>query len=55
MVERVFGEHIRIATTIDPSLIGGAVVDAGDTRYDGSIATILHRLSQAMKAKSMGA
>ena len=43
---RRFGREVRIAATLDPSLIGGAVVRAGDLVIDGSLAGRLRRLEQ---------
>ena len=43
-----FGREVALQTAVDPSLIGGAVVDAGDIVIDGSIRTKLARLGAAL-------
>lgn len=43
-----FGRDVALETAVDPSLIGGAVVDAGDVVIDGSIRTKLARLGAAL-------
>lgn len=43
-----FGREVALETAVDPSLIGGAVVDAGDVVIDGSIRTKLARLGAAL-------
>jgi F-type H+-transporting ATPase subunit delta len=43
-----FGRDVELATAIDPALIGGAVIDAGDVVIDGSIRTKLARLGAAL-------
>lgn len=40
-----FNRKVRVHTEVDPSLIGGAVVRAGDTVIDGSIKSRLERLA----------
>lgn len=47
-LKRRFGREVELATAVDPSLIGGAVVDAGDIVIDGSIRTKLARLGAAL-------
>lgn len=47
-LKRRFGREVALATAVDPSLIGGAVVDAGDVVIDGSIRTKLARLGAAL-------
>jgi F-type H+-transporting ATPase subunit delta len=49
-LKRRLGRDIRIHTRIDASLIGGAVVRAGDLVIDGSLKGRLERLSSAMTA-----
>jgi F-type H+-transporting ATPase subunit delta len=44
------GRDVRVHTRIDASLIGGAVVHAGDLVIDGSLKGRLERLSSAMTA-----
>ena len=43
------GRTVRIATKVDPDLLGGLVVTIGSKRIDGSIRTRLNSLAQAMK------
>ena len=43
-----FGRDVEVSTAIDPALIGGAVIDAGDVVIDGSIRTKLARLGAAL-------
>jgi F-type H+-transporting ATPase subunit delta len=42
------GRDVELATAVDPALIGGAVIDAGDVVIDGSIRTKLARLGAAL-------
>ncbi len=43
-----FGREIELSTAIDASLIGGAVIDAGDVVIDGSLKGKLSRLQAAL-------
>ena len=43
-----FGRQIELTSTIDESVIGGAVIDAGDTVIDGSVRGRLERLAQTL-------
>ena len=43
-----FGREVDVTTAIDASLIGGAVIDAGDVVIDGSLRTKLARLGAAL-------
>ena len=49
-LKRRLGRDVRMHTRIDPTLIGGAVVRAGDLVIDGSLKGRLGRLSSAMTA-----
>ncbi|MBS0194130.1 MAG: F0F1 ATP synthase subunit delta [Proteobacteria bacterium] len=42
------GSQVEIATAVDPALIGGAVIDAGDVVIDGSLRSKLARLQTAL-------
>jgi F-type H+-transporting ATPase subunit delta len=42
------GREVEVSTAIDPALIGGAVIDAGDVVIDGSLRTKLARLGAAL-------
>lgn len=43
-----FGREVQVSTAVDASLIGGAVIDAGDVVIDGSLRTKLARLGAAL-------
>jgi F-type H+-transporting ATPase subunit delta len=43
-----FGRQIELSSVIDESVIGGAVIDAGDTVIDGSVRGRLERLAQTL-------
>ena len=43
-----FGREVEVETAIDESLIGGALIDAGDVVIDGSIKGKLTRLQSAL-------
>jgi F-type H+-transporting ATPase subunit delta len=43
-----FGREVEITTAVDPELIGGAVIDAGDIVIDGSLRNKLARLESAL-------
>jgi F-type H+-transporting ATPase subunit delta len=45
-----FGRKVRVHATVDPQLIGGAVVRAGDLTIDGSIKSRLERLAYELTA-----
>ena len=47
-LERRFGAAVEVETAVDPALIGGAVISAGDVVIDGSIRTKLARLGAAL-------
>ena len=49
-LRRRFGREVELQTELDPSLIGGAVIDAGDVVIDGSIKGKLERLQSALAA-----
>ena len=42
------GREVVVATTVEPELLGGVVLDLGGTVYDGSVRTRLVRLSKNM-------
>lgn len=42
------GQEVRLHCVVDPSLVGGAVIRAGDLVIDGSIRGTLERLAAAM-------
>ncbi|KAB8191041.1 F0F1 ATP synthase subunit delta [Lysobacter maris] len=43
-LKRRFGREVEVSTAVDPTLIGGAVIDAGDVVIDGSLRGKLARL-----------
>lgn len=43
-----FGSEVEVETSVDPALIGGAVIDAGDVVIDGSLKGKLERLQSAL-------
>ena len=47
-LKRRFGRDVELETAIDESLIGGAVIDAGDVVIDGSLKSKLSRLQSAL-------
>lgn len=47
---RRFGRRIDIETEVDPALIGGAVISAGELVIDGSVRNRLKRLRDALTA-----
>jgi F-type H+-transporting ATPase subunit delta len=46
-LKKRFGREVEVETAIDESLIGGAVIDAGDVVIDGSLRGKLGRLQSA--------
>ncbi|HEV8693095.1 MAG TPA: F0F1 ATP synthase subunit delta [Lysobacter sp.] len=47
-LKKRFGRDVEIETAVDASLIGGAVIDAGDVVIDGSLKGKLSRLQAAL-------
>ncbi len=47
-LKRRFGREVELETAIDESLIGGAVISAGDVVIDGSLKGKLSRLQSAL-------
>lgn len=47
-LSRLTGRKVRLAVTLDPSLVGGMVVRVGDTVYDGSVANRLASLRERL-------
>lgn len=47
-LKKRFGRDVEVETAVDDSLIGGAVIAAGDVVIDGSIRGKLHRLDSAL-------
>lgn len=49
-LERRFGSAVEVETAVDATLIGGAVISAGDVVIDGSLRGKLARLQSALGA-----
>jgi F-type H+-transporting ATPase subunit delta len=49
-LKRATGRDIRLATRVDSSIIGGAVVRIGSTVYDGSVSRQLERMRETLVA-----
>jgi F-type H+-transporting ATPase subunit delta len=47
-LKRRFGRDIELEQTIDPAVLGGAIVDAGEVVIDGSVRGRLHQLEAAL-------
>jgi F-type H+-transporting ATPase subunit delta len=47
-LRRRFGREVEVETAVDPALLGGAVIDAGDVVIDGSLKGKLARLQAAL-------
>ena len=47
-LKRRFGRDIELTGSIDPAIIGGAIIDAGDIVIDGSVRGRLARLENAL-------
>ena len=47
-LKRRFGREVHVETAVDASLIGGAVISAGDVVIDGSLKGKLARLQSAL-------
>lgn len=47
-LKKRFGREVEIQSAVDASLIGGAIIDAGDIVIDGSLKTKLARLGAAL-------
>jgi F-type H+-transporting ATPase subunit delta len=49
-LEKRFNRKVRVQTAVDPALIGGAVLRAGDLTIDGSVRARLARLAHDLTA-----
>lgn len=47
-LKKRFGREVQVTTAVDASLIGGAVIDAGDVVIDGSLKGKLARLQNSL-------
>lgn len=50
-LERLTGKRVETKFSLDPNLLGGAVVCVGDTVYDGSLRTRLNELRVRLAAE----
>jgi F-type H+-transporting ATPase subunit delta len=50
-LERLTGRRVEARFSLEPSLLGGAVVRVGDTIYDGSLRTRLNELRARLAAE----
>ncbi|MGC2766456.1 MAG: ATP synthase F1 subunit delta, partial [Candidatus Acidiferrum sp.] len=50
-LERLSGQKIQAKYSLEPELLGGAVVRIGDTIYDGSVLNRLNRLRAQLAAE----
>jgi F-type H+-transporting ATPase subunit delta len=50
-LERLTGKKIQAKYSLDPTLLGGAVVRVGDTVYDGSVRNSLNELRARLAAQ----
>jgi len=50
-LERLTGKHIQAKYSLEPGLLGGAVVRIGDTIYDGSVRNRLNELRARLAAE----
>lgn len=48
-LEKRFGKKVQVSVEIDPSLIGGAIIRAGDEVIDGSVKGRLQQLSRELQ------
>ena len=46
-----YGSNLELAFRVDPAIIGGAIIQAGDKVIDGSVATRLEAMSNALGVK----
>lgn len=51
ILERVTGKKIQAKFSLDPGLLGGAVVRVGDTIYDGSVRNSLNEMRARLAAE----
>ena len=49
-MEKRLGRKVKLSVEIDPALIGGVVIQTGDTVIDGSVRGQLERLTETLQA-----
>jgi F-type H+-transporting ATPase subunit delta len=47
-LEKQSGKTVEMTSNHDPELLGGVIAQLGDTRYDGSLRTQLHRMRDSL-------
>ncbi len=52
VASRQTGKSAQLVETVDPSIIGGVVLQIGDIKYDMSVASNLDKLSKALSART---
>jgi len=52
VIAKATGKNVRLTTSVDPALIGGAKLQIGDRVMDGSIATALEKMREELKKSS---
>jgi F-type H+-transporting ATPase subunit delta len=51
-LQTALGQQIDLSTSVDPDLIGGAIVRVGDTIFDGSVINRLEQMRRTAHSKS---
>ncbi|MEW5958630.1 MAG: ATP synthase F1 subunit delta [Chloroflexota bacterium] len=51
-LRRQYGDNLEFVFRVDPSILGGAIVQVGDKVIDGSVATRLEAMNNALGVKS---
>ncbi len=49
-LSKTYNRKINLSTRVDPSLLGGTIINIGSVQLDGSLAGKLNRLKQVLKA-----
>jgi F0F1-type ATP synthase delta subunit len=52
LLSKTLGKHVELALIKDSSLIGGAILQVGDERFDASVAGALMRLRSHLTAQA---
>lgn len=48
-LSKAVGVDVAVTVTVDPQVLGGAIVERGDTRFDGSVRGRLRQLHQHLR------
>lgn len=51
IIEERLGREIELLTSVNPSLLAGAIIERGDERIDASVRGALERLGHALRRK----